>query len=178
MVIPSGNTSQQFMHIVLRKPPYPTFNRNPRPTSSSSLPCRMPLKSNSPFNPGASPLTGALGLAIFLLFSCPALDGNVGNILVSLGLGFSSKYGCSSIAFAVGLLAGLRDNRLFSRFAPAFVRVGNLERSTLPWEAADIDDGRRSDRALGKRLKSRHVDSVGIPQSSKVYIIRVIVNEA
>lgn len=51
----------------------------------------MELKSTSPPNPGAAPRIGATGLARLLLFSCPALLGNVGNIAVGFGRGFSAK---------------------------------------------------------------------------------------
>lgn len=114
------------------------------------------------------PRTGASGVACRLRFSWPALDGNVGNIAVGLGLGSSRKYGCSSISFAVGRRAGSSDRRLLSRLAPAFVRVGNFNRMMLP--CADLAcEGSRSERALGRRLKPGHISSVGIPQSSNTY---------
>ena len=71
---------------------YISFNENPPPTSSVSLFAKRPLKSAaSPAILGASPLFGALGLASLLLFSWPALEGNVGNIAVLLGFGSSLK---------------------------------------------------------------------------------------
>jgi hypothetical protein len=53
----------------------------------------MPIRLKSTFpKPGASPLFGALGLTAPLrIFSCPALDGNVGNIAVDFGFGSSLK---------------------------------------------------------------------------------------
>ena len=72
-----------------------------------------------------------------------------------------------STSLAVGLCAGLSDKREVRRAVPAFVRSGNLARITAPvvWEVF----GRRSDRALGRRLKPGQVASVGIPQSSKIW---------
>ena len=53
-----------------------------------------------------------------------------------------------------------------SRAVPAVVRRGNLARIVFPgiWEVL----GRRSERALGRRLKPGQVASVGMPQSSKI----------
>ena len=71
------------------------------------------------------------------------------------------------MVFALGLLAGLRERRLLSRLAPAFVRVGNLERIMLSCAAFEWV-GSRNVRALGRRLKPGQLSSVGIPQSSKI----------
>ena len=112
---------------------YISFNEKPPPTSSSSLLPNIPLKSAAPPSIlGASPLFGALGLATLLLFSCPAFDGNVGNIAVDFGLGSSLKYGWESTSVAVGLFAGLSDSNEVSRLVPALVRNGNLARMTAP----------------------------------------------
>lgn len=93
----------------------------------------MPLKSAaSPPIFGASPLFGALGLATFLLFSCPAFEGKVGNMAVDFGRGSSLKNEWVSISLAVGLLTGLRDSSEDRRAAPAFVKSGNLARMTAP----------------------------------------------
>lgn len=143
------------------------FSWKPPPLSSTSLPLNIELKSTSPGSPGASPRIGALGLAWRLRFSCPALDGNVGNIAVGFGLGSSLKYACSSISFADGRCDGSRDNKLLSSFAPALVKVGNLERTIEPC-AFLFPDGRRRDLALGRRLKPGQFSSVGIPQSSNI----------
>lgn len=51
--------------------------------------------------------------------------------------------------------------------APAFVRIGNRERMMLPF-ADLLDAGRRKLRALGRRLNSGQLSSVGMPQSSKI----------
>lgn len=81
-----NNILEHLLHI--------SFRAKPPPTSCSSLFAKMPLKSAaSPPIFGASPLFGALGLATLLRFSCPALDGKVGNMAVDLGLGSSLKYG-------------------------------------------------------------------------------------
>lgn len=109
---------------------------------------------------------GALGLAWRLFFSWPALDGNVGNMAVGLGRGSSLKYLWLNISLAVGRSEGFRERRLSSRDAPAFVKVGNLERMTLP-DAPLWLLGRRRERAFGRRLKPGQVSSVGMPQSSK-----------
>ena len=78
---------------------YTIFNRKPPPTSSLSLPEKIPLKSS---NFGASPLFGALGLVILCLFSWPAFEGKVGNIVVLFGFGSSLKYGWESTSVAEG----------------------------------------------------------------------------
>ena len=72
-----------------------------------------------------------------------------------------------STSLAVGLCAGLSDKREDRRAVPALVRSGNLARITAPvvWEVF----GRRSERALGRRLKPGQVASVGIPQSSNIW---------
>lgn len=146
--------------------PYISFNLNPAPISSSSLPANIPLKSASSPSLGAAPLIGAFGLATRLRFSCPAFDGNVGNIAVDFGFGSSLKYGCASISLAVGRAAGLRARSDVKRALPAVVRKGNLARMTAPtvWEVW----GRRRDFALGRRRKEGQVCSVGMPQSSKI----------
>ena len=84
------------------------------------------------------------------------------------GLGSSLKYGCASISAAVGLFAGFRDRREERRSVPEVVRKGNLARMTEPvvW---GLLEGRRSERALGRRLKPGQLVSVGIPQSSKIW---------
>jgi hypothetical protein len=75
---------------------------------------------------------GAFGLAWRRFFSWPAFDGNVGNMAVGLGRGSSLKYLWPKISLAVGRFEGFRDRRLSSRDAPAVVRMGNLDRTTLP----------------------------------------------
>ena len=72
-----------------------------------------------------------------------------------------------STSLAVGRCAGLSDRRDVRRVVPAFVRSGNLARITAPvvWNVF----GRRSERALGRRLKPGQVASVGIPQSSNIW---------
>ena len=72
-----------------------------------------------------------------------------------------------STSLAVGRCAGLSDKSDVRRAVPAFVRSGNFARITAPvvWEVF----GRRSERALGRRLKPGHVASVGIPQSSNIW---------
>jgi len=93
----------------------------------------MLLKSAaSPVIFGASPRFGALGLAKRLRFSCPALDGNVGNMALDLGRGFSSKYGCARTFCADGRRAGFNARRDDNRSAPAFVNNGNLALMTAP----------------------------------------------
>ena len=110
-----------------------SLSEKPAPVSSCSLPAKMPLKSAmSPPIRGASPLLGALGLATLLRFSCPALDGNVGNMAVDFGFGSSLKYGWASTSLAVGRRAGFRDRRDVKRSVPACVRKGNLARITVP----------------------------------------------
>ena len=87
---------------------------------------------------------------------------------VLFGLGSSLKYECASISEALGRLAGLRDRREVRSWVPLRVRKGNLARMTAPmvWEVR----GRRRERALGRRLKFGQVVSVGMPQSSKIWI--------
>ena len=113
---------------------------------------------------------GALGLACRRFFSWPAFDGKVGNMAVGFGRGSSLKYLWLSISLAEGRFAGFSESKLSSRDAPAFVRVVNLERMTLP-AAPRWLLGRRSERAFGRRLKPGHVSSVGMPQSSKIYML-------
>lgn len=81
---------------------------------------------------GAAPRIGALGLACRRFFSWPALEGNVGNMAVGLGRGSSLKYLWLRSSLAEGRSEGFKDSKLSSRDAPAFVRVGNLDRITLP----------------------------------------------
>lgn len=148
-------------------PLHPNLSAKPAPTSSLSLSAKMPLKSNpSPLILGASPLLGALGLAALLLFSCPALLGNVGNIASALGRGSSLNQGCVSTSLALGRWAGLRDRRELRRSVPAPVRSGNLERITEP-TACGLR-GRRRPLALGRRRNPGQVSSEGRPQSSKI----------
>lgn len=86
---------------------------------------------------------------------------------VGLGRGSSLKYLWLKISLAVGRFAGFKDRRLSSRDAPALVRIGNLDRTTLP-AAPRWLLGRRSERAFGRRLKPGQLSSVGMPQSSKI----------
>ena len=67
----------------------------------------------------------------------------------------------------MGRWAGFKLRRDVSSVVPAAVRRGNLARITFPvvWEVL----GRRSERALGRRLKPGHVASVGMPHSSKIW---------
>ena len=103
----------------------PNFKANPAPCISLPCPANKPAKScSSSF--GASPLTGAFGVAIFLLFSSPALLGKVGIISFGFGLGSSLKYGCSRISSAFGRAAGLREKREEISRRPAVERYGNL----------------------------------------------------
>ena len=147
---------------------YISFSRNPAPASSFSRPANIPLKSApSTSIRGASPLLGAFGLANLRLFSCPALDGNVGNMAADFGLGFSSKYGCDNTSAAEGLFLGFSESRETKSSLPAAVRKGNLLRMTVPVFCAVR--GRRRDRALGSRRKPGQVSSVGIPQSSNIW---------
>src|SRR5256885_142092 len=81
--------------------PQISFSENPPPFSSSSLPANIPLKSSALIS-GTLPLTGAFGVPLLLLFSCPALLGKVGNISVLFGFGSSLKKPCSSTSFAFG----------------------------------------------------------------------------
>ena len=67
---------------------------NPPPISSSSLPPKIPPLPATIFPKSirpTSPLLGAFGLEILLLFSCPALLGKVGNISFAFGFGSSLK---------------------------------------------------------------------------------------
>jgi hypothetical protein len=150
--------------------PQPTLNANPPPASSPSLPLNIPLKSTSPLRPGASPLTGAFGLGARLLLSCPAFDGNVGNRLVGFGRGSSVKYSCSSISFAVGRREGFSARSELSSAAPALVSVG--KRDLIMEPRVEVPEGRRRERALGRRLKSGQLVSVGVPQRSKICYVR------
>jgi hypothetical protein len=86
---------------------------------------------------------------------------------VGLGRGSSLKYLWLKSSLAVGRLEGFKDRRLSSKDAPAFVRIGNLERTTLPVAPRWLL-GRRSERAFGRRLKPGQISSVGMPQSSKI----------
>lgn len=126
----------------------------------------MPPKSPSIL--GAFPLIGALGLATRLLFSCPALLGNVGNISLLFGFGSSLTYGCARTSAAEGRDAGFRASREVSRVVPVDVRKGNLARRTEP-VVRGLVEGRRRDFAWGRRLKSGQVVGVGIPMSSKIF---------
>lgn len=110
---------------------------------------------------------GALGLACRLFFSWPAFDGKVGNMAVGFGRGSSLKYLWLNISLAEGRFAGFKESKLSSRDAPAFVRVVNLDRMTLP-AAPRWLLGRRSERAFGRRLKPGQASSVGMPHSSKI----------
>lgn len=140
----------------------------PAPDSSFSRPAKIPLKSAiSPPILGASPLFGALGLTIFLLFSWPAFEGNVGNMAADLGFGSSLKYGWIRTSLAVGLLAGFKDSREMRSSLPAAVKKGNLARMTAPTFCCVR--GKRRDLAFGRRLKPGQFSSVGMPQSSKIY---------
>jgi hypothetical protein len=150
----------------------PNLSANPPPTSSLSRPAKIPLKSiPSPLSFGASPLFGALGLAILLLFSWPALDGNVGNIAVDFGRGSSLNHGCDKTSEAEGRRAGFRARREFRRSAPEVVNNGNFERTTEPifWGPG----GKRRDFAFGRRRKPGQVSSEGMPQSSKIWMFLV-----
>ena len=60
---------------------------------------------------------------------------------------------------------GLRSEVI--RAVPAVVRSGNLARWTFPVVCGVL--GRRSERALGRRLKPGQVASVGMPQSSNIW---------
>lgn len=113
---------------------------------------------------------GALGLACRRFFSWPAFDGKVGNMAVGFGRGSSLKYLWLSISLAEGRFAGFSESKLSSRDAPAFVRVVNLERMTLP-AAPRWLLGRRSERAFGRRLKPGQASSVGMPHSSKICML-------
>ena len=90
---------------------------------------------------------------------------------VGLGRGSSLKYLWLSISLAEGRFAGFSESRLSRRDAPALVRVGNLERTTLP-EAPRWLLGRRRERALGRRLKPGQASSVGMPHNSKICYAR------
>lgn len=166
MDVNEGHKGGKYAFLIF--PLYISFRAKPPPISCSSLLANIPLKSAaSPAIFGASPLLGALGLATLLLFSCPAFEGKVGNIAVDLGRGSSLKYGWPSTSLALGLCAGLSESREVKRAAPAFVRSGNLARSTAPVVCEVL--GKRSDRAFGRRLKPGQVASVGIPQASKIW---------
>lgn len=86
---------------------------------------------------------------------------------VGFGRGSCWKYGSCSISFADGLFDGSNESRLLNKLAPAFVRVGNLDRTIEP-RAALLFEGNLSERAFGSLLKPGQVSSVGIPQSSKI----------
>src|SRR5688572_22111121 len=77
------------VHMCPNKRIYTIRKENPAPLSSLSLPPKIPLKSTSPKSTASSPLPGACGSALLLVLSCPALLGNVGNMLSGLGLGAS-----------------------------------------------------------------------------------------
>jgi hypothetical protein len=89
---------------------------------------------------------------------------------VGFGRGSSLKYLWLSISLAEGRFAGFSESRLSRRDAPAFVRVVNLERMTLP-AAPRWLLGRRRERAFGRRLKPGQASSVGMPHSSKICML-------
>ena len=143
------------------------LRRNPAPASSFSRPANNPLKSaDSPIF-GASPLLGALGVGIFLLFSCPAFEGKVGNISLDFGLGFSPKYGCCSTSFALGRRFGFKDSNELRSSLPVPVKNGNfaLIRDLVFCAAL----GSLSDLAFGSRRKPGQVSSEGMPHVSNIY---------
>ena len=112
-----------------------SFRAHPAPFSSSSRPAKMPRKSAplASMRGAASPRRGALGLATrFLRFSCPALDGKVGNMALDLGFGSSLKYACASTSLAVGRRDGFSESRDVRSDAPLDVKNGNLARRTEP----------------------------------------------
>lgn len=88
---------------------------------------------------------------------------------VGLGRGSSLKYLWLNVSLAEGRFDGFSESRLSSRDAPALVRVGNFERTTLP-DAPLWLLGKRSERAFGRRLKPGQLSSVGMPQSLKIYM--------
>lgn len=139
---------------------------NPAPASSFSLPAKIPLKSASSPSFGASPLFGAFGVAIFLRFSCPALEGKVGNISLDLGLGFSSKYGWLSTSFAVSRFLGSKASSELRSSLPIAVKNGNFARIKDLVFCAVL--GSLSDLAFGRRRNPGHVSSEGIPHSSNI----------
>ena len=84
---PQKITISRIAHQISRR-------ENPPPTSSSSLPPKIPPLPATIFPKSIrpiSPLLGAFGLEILLLFSCPALLGKVGNISFAFGFGSSLK---------------------------------------------------------------------------------------
>lgn len=102
---------------------YTNRKLNPAPDSSPSLAAKILLKSvASAPSKGAAPRIGALGLAIRLRFSWPALEGKVGNISGALGRGFSSKYGWLSISLAEGRFFGFSESKETRSSLPAPVR--------------------------------------------------------
>ena len=72
---------------------YPNLSVNPAPASFPSVAeVADAPKTSAKSNLGASsPYLGASGVALFRLLSCPAFDGNVGNISFAFGLGSSLK---------------------------------------------------------------------------------------
>lgn len=68
----------------------------------------------------------------------------------------------------MGRAAGSSESREERRSVPAAVRSGNLARMTVPVSFGLDVAGKRRERALGRRLKPGQVDSVGMPQSSKI----------
>lgn len=69
----------------------------------------------------------------------------------------------------MGRTAGLSESKEESRSVPAAVRSGNLARMTAPVSFGLDVAGKRRERALGRRLKPGHVESDGMPQSSKIW---------
>lgn len=75
----------------------------------------------------------------------------------------------------MGLLAGFRDKRDASKETPAVVRRGNLALIKavvvgFEKEVLEVVEGKRRERALGKRRNPGQESSVGKPHSSKILV--------
>lgn len=73
------------------------------------------------------------------------------------------------MAFASGRRLGSSERRSLSKPAPPLVRVGNFDLMMEPC-AEELWEGRRSDRAFGRRLKPGQLSSVGMPHISKICV--------
>lgn len=114
--------TNQNSHVLTGKTDQPSLSVKPAPDSAASLSIPPPNTFAKSSRGASSPLLGASGVSLFLLFSIPALDGKVGNISLDFGFGSSRKYGWARHSLAVGRDAGFRASSVERSDRPDEVR--------------------------------------------------------